>query len=102
MKIAEVTAPTTLLYHSAPTEYRDSVLRHGLLASKSSAYDPSDENLTGAIYFASKPVRQPGFDLWQVNVSGLNIEEDYDQPDETDPWFVIYGQDIPPDRLKLV
>jgi hypothetical protein len=90
-----------ILYHLSPSEKRLSILRLGLLARLSQAAE-------NAVFFDSLPTFQPGFDTWQVDVRGLAIEPD----DTTDfsgtpefkghEWWVLYGADVPPERLTLI
>ena len=87
-------------YHSTPSENRDSILRQGLLASKSYAAATGG---FGALYFSSKPSIQCGMDCWAVDLNGLETEEDFcDSLPADEQWVVVYASDIEPTRMSLV
>lgn len=104
------------LYHGTPRSNRESILKHGLLRSKSDAYltakemgEPDETNLGGGIYFDSVPeTPSPTMDVWRVDVRGLNIESDDESQFAGNPeyeghtWHAFYGDAIPPKRLTLL
>ncbi len=113
MKILEILTQgqPSVLYHVAPTSERQSVMQHGLLRSKSYAHAlaadmgiATSDDPIGGIFFASKPIHQRNFDLWEVDVRGLHLEPDdtTDPEDPEDSWWVTYEDDIPPIRLRLI
>lgn len=112
IEIAQLGIPP-ILYHSAPKSERESILRHGLLRSKSETDQlaiEQGEDLSagpyGGIFFSTKPSdsSREFFDTWAVDVRGLHIEPDLttDWPEDNDPWWVSWDADIPPSRLRLI
>lgn len=101
-KAASVTPK--VVYHGSSPENRQSILQHGLLASKSDAAQLGGH---GVLFFDDKLDTQKGIDEWEVNVEGLDLEPDdttdiSNNPDwEGHTWWAYYG-DIPPERLKLI
>ena len=102
-----------VMYHNSPPENRESILREGLRHSYSeaagAAEDAGDDPAMGrGIFLDTVPSRSGNIDTWRVDVSGLELERD----DTTDisgtpeydghEWWVTYGDDIPPSRLKLM
>ena len=94
-----------MAYHLSPTKNRQNILKYGLLASKG---DAALMGGTGGIFFDSVPTSDNGFDTWAVNLKGLNVEPDDTTDISNSPewtghsWWVVWGQDISPDRLKLI
>jgi len=88
------------MYHVASPENRISIEKNGLLSSKSYFYD-EDDGGHGGIFFHSKYVSQYGMDTWKVDVMGLPIEND-ETTDTSEEWYVLWNQDVTPDRLELI
>ena len=105
--------PEIVMYHNAPTEARESIREKGLLVFMSDAAQAARERNEpekglGGIFFDTVPTTAGRFDTWQVDVSGLDIE-----PDETTDisgiggewegheWWVLWGENVLPNRLKL-
>lgn len=88
---------SNIMYHVTNPEYRDSIQRDGLLIDK-------DNTGQGGVFLADtmKPNGIPGMDIWKVDVSGLELEDDWSgEPDEGEQWYICFD-DIPPSRLNLV
>lgn len=102
----------TILYHASNAADRESIMRDGLLRSRSEAHQTAmdggfseDEGPFGGIFFSSKiEQRKHGIDTWQVDVRGLHIQPDdtTDPEDPDDTWWVTYDEDVSPERLKLM
>ena len=98
-------ASSTKYYHSTDVSNRKSILKSGLLASKS---DAAGLGGFGGVFFHTKLTPESRYtDTWEADLTGYDIE-----PDETtdisgnpeydgDSWWVVY-KDVPPERLKLV
>ncbi len=97
----------TLLYHSAPPEYRKRIMKLGLQhpyqMKKLRNTDHIGAEIDAAgIYFTDTKPDDPRYDTWAVDVRGLTLE-----PDETtdwpypETWWFTYDQ-VGPERLKLI
>lgn len=83
------------LYHHTPKGNRCSILTYGLQASRARTISP-------AIYLTTKPQPATETEIWLVDVSGLTVDEDFNQPDSrAETWYQVY-EDIPVSRLTLV
>jgi hypothetical protein len=97
--LIEQTIPNVLYHHSNPAN-RQSILNNGLQTK----YDQTgDENSIKGIYLTDKPSYTK--DTWEVNVKGLEVEEDYSgyshEIEKYGNWYVVY-QNIEPERVKLI
>jgi hypothetical protein len=90
-----------ILYHASSSENRKSILQHGLLLR----YDKTgDANSIPGIYLIDRFIAREGGDIYEVDVSGLELEHD-------DAWnffadsegkaYVCYSN-IPPERIRLI
>jgi hypothetical protein len=61
-------------------------------------------HIAGGIFLSSKkPASQDFIDVWEVDISELNLcQDDTTDPPEPDDSFGVVYTDIPPSRLKLV
>lgn len=91
-----------ILYHHSLPHHRQSILQFGLQGKYDQTVDLTDPDVVGGIFLTNKP-KQSKSDVWEVNVQGLPVEEDWSgQPEASDEtWYVVY-QDIPPNRIKLL
>jgi GNAT superfamily N-acetyltransferase len=96
-----VASGQTKYYHSTDVSNRESVLEHGLTRRFAEAGD--------GIFFHTLLTPESRYtDTWEADLTGYNVEPDEttdisDNPEyEGDSWWVVWGQDIPPERLKLV
>jgi len=90
-----------ILYHNSSPKNRQSILTNGLRVKYG-----SEAGGHAGIFFSNKPDFTTRSDAWQVNVQGLDIEEDSTtqvppEYPEDEKWYACY-QDIPPDRIKLL
>ena len=94
--------PSVLYHHSHPNN-RQSILQHGLQGKYDQTVDLKEPGVVGGIFLSSKPNHSTRSDVWEVDVRGLHVEEDWSgQPeDPQENWYVVY-QDIPPNRIKLI
>lgn len=94
--LAESMQTPSILYHHAPKTVRESIQQHGL----STKYSEAIEN---GIFLTNTPRLKSRSDVWEVDVRGLEIEEDWTTtPDnKSETWWVAY-EDIPPSRLRLM
>lgn len=74
-------------------------MQHGL---QSRFARTGDENSLGEIYLTTKrPDDDP--DVWEVDAEGLALELDNCQPEDLgETWWCLVGQDIAPNRLRLI
>lgn len=84
--------PRRVLYHSTARENRESILACGLLVE----YDQTGMD---AVFLSDIQTSSAQFDLWQVDVDGLELIEDNTVP-EVGNWFMCFG-DIPARKLTL-
>lgn len=94
--------PTVLYHHSNPKN-RQSILQRGLKGEYDQTVDLKEPGVVGGIFLSNKPNYSTRSDVWEVDVRGLPVEDDWSgQPEDPDEnWYVVY-QDIPPNRIKLV
>lgn len=94
--------PSVLYHHSRPSQ-RQSILQHGLQTKFDQTVDLTQSGVTGGIYLSDKSNLTTRSDVWQVDVRGLPVEDDWTStPEDSDEnWYIVY-QDIPPARIKLV
>jgi len=97
------------LYHGTRREYRDQIMRDGLVPGTPKPFDPGpdDEPFQHGIFLATDPDEAAQWagdgDIWEVDTRGLPIEPDlysYNQNGEDDNF--VCTSPIPPDRLRLV
>ena len=96
----------SIMYHMSPVSNRQSILQHGLQGKYDQTVDMSQPGVTGGIFLSTHPNPTTNSDVWQVDVRGLPLEEDWstsvpDEAPEDERWYVVY-QDIPPNRIKLI
>jgi hypothetical protein len=94
--------PSVLYHHSRPNN-RQSILQHGLQGKYDQTVDLEQPGVVGGIFLSSKPDYSTNSDVWEVDVCGLPVEDDWSgQPeDQQENWYVIY-QDIPSSRIRLI
>ena len=76
-------------------------MRHGLQVSYDQTVDLNEPGVVGGIFLSNKPTFSTKTDVWEVNVLGLPVEDDWSSVPEDENWYVIY-QDIPVNRIKLI
>jgi len=82
-------------YHHSPSTNRASIKRLGLRLDRSQIEGQ-------AISLTSISTFTKGFDTWAVDVRCMELEEDFQQPeDPNETWYLAY-QDIAPSRLRLL
>lgn len=82
------------MYHTSCKENRSGISASGLLSS-------SDQTGHGAVFLAeAMPKASDSFDVWVVDVSGLDLTEDFTGDPDDDRWWMYYG-DIDKSLLKL-
>ena len=96
----------SIMYHMSPVANRQSILQHGLQGKYDQTVDMSQPGVTGGIFLSTHPNPTTNSDVWQVDVRGLPLEEDWstsvpDEAPEDERWYVVY-QDIPPNRIRLI
>jgi hypothetical protein len=95
MSSANPKAEPTIMYHVSASENRSSITEHGLLVD-------FDQTGHAGIFLAdAEQALQRGFDIWAVDVSGLEIESDWTGEPEEGEWWV-HWEDIAPTRIALV
>jgi hypothetical protein len=93
----------SVLYHHSHQNNRQSILQHGLQGKYDQTVDLKEPGVVGGVFLSSKPDHSTKSDVWEVDVRGLHVEEDWSgqSEDEQVNWYVVY-QDIPPNRIKLI
>lgn len=85
-------------YHAAPPMHRDTIARLGLHPGRAASYGPPAVYLFRNRLFAENYVAGRAFDVWRVDVTGLAL-----WPDPEDPTAAVYSEDpIPASRLKYL
>ncbi len=92
-----------ILYHHSHSHNRQSILSNGLQTKYDQTVDLEEPGVIGGIFLSKKPDYSSKSDIWEVNISGLVVEEDWSgQPEDLeDTWYVIY-QNISPSRILLL
>ena len=85
------------LYHAAPPDTRDSILRHGLQPGSGASFGPPAVYLFTHWELAADYIDEPS-DVWRVDSRKLLVH-----PDPEDPAGAVYHEGpIHPSRLRLV
>lgn len=95
-----------IMYHMSPVANRQSILQFGLQGKYDQTVDLSEPGVVGGVFLSTHPNPSLNTDVWQVDVRGLPLEEDWSttvpaESPEDERWYVVY-QDIPPNRIRLV
>ena len=91
--------PSILYHHSSPKNSQ-SILRQGL---RKEFDQTSPGSPYGGIFLTNKPDVSSHSDVYEVDVRGLPVEDDWSgQPEDPDEHWYIVWNDIAPNRLKLL
>lgn len=82
-----------VMYHCSSKDNRDSIKQFGLLAGR-------DRTGFSALFLTDvRPAPQKHFDVWTVDTTDLELDEDFTGEPEQGQWWMHYG-DIGPERLS--
>lgn len=90
-----------ILYHESPSENRESILQYGLHQRFSELYEEGEDHSGMTFLSDVMPEYSRNFDVWEVDVSGLELWEDSTtEPFPGHNWYCTGS--VPPERIKLV
>jgi hypothetical protein len=93
--------PSKILYHESAKDNRESILRYGLSTRFSLLHEEGDDQLGLTFLTDVRPSSSESFDIWEVDVDGMSLEEDWTtDPPEGEKWYCTGS--IPSEKIRLI